>query len=113
MANAKPGSPQPGSPAEDDSDKELMEHIRLYKRPRIVPPTEPAERSYGHGESERQRFEGHKFEGVDWRQFMVPEIEQALSILCDRPLLMNTLSSGIGGAAAALKAPAIKFDKHS
>jgi len=52
----------------------------------------PATSSYIYMQSEC-----NKFEGVDGRQFHALEIEQALSMLGDRRMLVNTMCSGNWG----------------
>jgi hypothetical protein len=40
---------------------------------------------------------------VDWLRFMLPEIKQAQAAFADRPMLINTMCSGIGAATEVLK----------
>lgn len=133
MGDAQPGSTaKDGVAVDSSSDNEVVDFLKVLKRQcadreSVVSYTaEPDKRVVGKESMEspqrctRPRIETtasschvyrqsdcHKFEGVDWLQCMAPEIQQAQSIFCGRPMLINTMCSSMGGAAAALKAPVI------
>ena len=92
---------RPRSTAGDSSasDSDLVAHLQdlteICRKPGSGPDTVPClappsvtnrDRSHVHGEAEC-----HKYEEVEWLQFMAPEIQQAQHMFRDRRLLINTM----------------------
>ena len=105
---------RPGYDDEDDdpSDHELLSFQREWKRHRVglVSQCQVAASTLPSALADKAQLsapsqEGHTSAGVEWLRFMAPEIKRVKALFADRPMLINTMCSGIGAPTTALQAP--------